>query len=76
MGLAIPDIIADLFNKELGGNKWKKYKTKDILNMIEVSYPTNKSRTEWNLFLKKIPETLPIEETLSILTDELMGKMQ
>ena len=77
--MLIPTIIADLFKKELSGTGWKKYSTQMIVDIIKERYHLmkhTKGDTELLMFLKKIPASLPIRDALSILADEMMGKVK
>lgn len=74
----LPKIIEELFSNELSRHNWSKYTTKMIKEVITVKYRLNnpKSEVELNLLLKKLGDSLPIAETLTILTDEAYGKIQ
>jgi hypothetical protein len=80
----IPTIIEELFHNELSRHNWTKYSTKMIKEIITTKYHMRNtisetgpppSDLELHIILKKLKDTLPIEEALIILTDEMLGRL-
>jgi hypothetical protein len=73
------DIIESLFSHELSAHNWAKYNTQAIREIITIKYNLAHQEPiplEMKILLKKLKDHLTMEESLAILTDELMGKMQ
>ena len=73
------DIVESLFSHELSAHNWKKYNTQAIKEIMTIKYNLAHQEPiplELKLLLKKLKDDLTIEESLTILTDELMGKMK
>lgn len=74
----LPKIIESLFSNELSKHNWSKYTTPMVIDTITAKYRLQnpKSEVELNLLLKKLKPSLPIQETLVILTNEAYGELQ